>query len=422
MIAVEASMTSTANHLTRRTLVTTMINMKYLFTSLKINTLLLVALLLPTSCSDSTNGSDEEVGESVVHTVVLDESELSDVGGTNKIYYTATEGTAWSAEITQGGDFLSFSTFESTLTISGVAKSSVLNILYFYYEDNDLTEDREASILFTFDGAQGVELTLNQMSTASSSNPYKSDDTPRWSEIPAKVESDTYIYVSHSVTLNGSEVRNYSLCYDKENYAAAWVAYPYHTVYDGNVGRVEDWTYDPKIDTQYQPNLTNSYSGSYDRGHQIASADRQATSEMNRQTFYYSNMTPQLGTLNQQKWATVEATVRNQVCSDTLFVVTGADFTTTIGTTTDRDGKVCPLPGAYYKVMLRTRLGNSGKSVSECSASELQAIGYWFEHEYYSAVPDPVSVKEIEERTGFTFFPNIPEEVKSTLKTTDWSL
>ncbi|MFR9504058.1 MAG: DNA/RNA non-specific endonuclease [Rikenellaceae bacterium] len=387
-------------------------------TSLLMMKIMLLLSLTITSCSEN---NEEEIIDPVEQSAILDTSDVSDTSGTGKIIYTADIGVEWSAEVTEGGDFVSFSLFESLPTKQGAAISAVSNTLFFYYDQNDFSEDRQATISFTFDGSEPIELTLTQLSTTSSSYPYKSDYSPRWNEIPAMVDDEEYIYVSHSVTLNGAEVRNFSLCFDKENYAAAWVAYPYHTAYDGNVGRVEDWTYDPKIDAQYQPNLNSSYYGDYDRGHQVASGDRQATSEMNRQTFYFSNMTPQLNTLNQQKWATVESQVRNQVCSDTLFVVTGADFTTTIGTTTDKDGKVCPLPGAYYKVLLRTRLGNTGKAISECSADELQAIGFWFDHKYYSAVPDPVSVKEIEEKTGFTFFPNIPEEVKATFKSTDWS-
>ena len=47
---------------------------------------------------------------------------------------------------------------------------------------------------------------------------------------------------------------------------------------------------------------------------------------MNAQTFYMSNMTPQLNRLNQDMWAKLETKVRANNCSDTLYVVTGAYF------------------------------------------------------------------------------------------------
>ncbi len=387
---------------------------------------LLALSLILTSCSGA-DGTGEEVTDSSNQTVEITEGSLASDAGFGIIYYTGSIATEWSAEVVEGADFVSFSGFEQMTIKGGVVTSTGKNMLYFYYEQNGTYYDRAIQIDFTFDGAEPVSLNLSQLSTSSEDSPYNSaDKSPRWNEIPAMVEDDNYFYVTHSTTLtDGSEVRNYSLCFDIENRAAAWVAFPYHKIYTGSVGYNSSWTYDPKIPAEYQANLSYSYSSyggnSYDRGHQMASADRQATLEMNRQTFYYSNMTPQLGTLNQNTWADFEIKVRNQVCTDTLFVVTGADYTTTIGTTTDASGNACPIPGAYYKVLLRTRTGYTGKAVTECSADELQAIGFWFEHKYYSSIPDPVTVKEIEERTGFTFFPNIPEEVKASYKSVDWS-
>ncbi len=388
--------------------------------------ILIVLTLALTSCSEGTT-PDEEVKDPVAQTVEFGEGGLSSNSGTGTIFYSGAIATKWSAEITEGGDYASFSSNDLQLTKSGIVTSAEASTLYYYYEENKSSEteasvDRQIEITFTFDGSEPVVIDITQLSQTSEDSPYFKDSTPRFNEIPAMVDNDDYIYVTHTTSLNnGTDIRNFSLCFDIENHAAAWVAFPYHRVFDGDAGRNESWTYDPKIPEEYQPNLKNSYSGSYDRGHQMASADRQATSEMNRQTFYFSNMTPQLGTLNQRTWATFETAVRRQVCTDTLFVVTGADYNTTIGTTTDRDGMVCPLPGAYYKVMLRTKSGNTGKAVTECDASELQAIGFWFEHRAYDEIPTPVSVATIEERTGFDFFPNVPDEVKESYSSDDWN-
>lgn len=341
---------------------------------------------------------------------------------------TAVSGRQYSAEIVQDEEFASFSISQSvTLKDGTVGSSRLQNIIYIYFAENTSEEARKAEIVVTLNNVESKSFTLTQKGTTGSSgdgldeSDTESLATYNWAEIPVIVDNDDYQYVTHFTTLNSADVRNFSICYDKKNYAARWVAFPYHKVYDGDVGRNESWQFDPKIDSEYQPNLSSSYSGSYDRGHQLASADRQATAEMNRQTFYYSNMTPQLGTLNQQKWATVEGLVRDQVCSDTLYVVTGADYSSTIGSTTDASGKSCPLPTGYYKVMLRTINGSLGKAISECSASELKAIGYYFEHRSYSSVPTPVSVATIEEMVGFTFFPDAPESVKNTYSISQWN-
>lgn len=202
------------------------------------------------------------------------------------------------------------------------------------------------------------------------------------------------------------------------------MAFPYHEVYNGDTSRTDAWGFDPWIESALQADLDSSYAdydgASYDRGHQISSGDRLASYQLNAQTFYYSNMTPQNSSLNRGQWSSLEAKVRAQVCSDTLYVVTGADYITTMGVTTDSSMNECPIPGAYYKVLLRTRSGDSGKAVSECSADELQSIGYWVENIYTGTLPDPVSVSEIEAKTGFTFFPSVPDEAKSSFDVSLW--
>ncbi len=396
-----------------------------------------VATLL-TACDES---NDEGVagGGSADNSIYLSEYSFSKEESQTTIIYSGAVDSEWSADITDGEDFVSFMLNDESSHKEGlVSEFSIQNKIYIYIDENDDESARSARISFTMEGKTPVELILTQSGDGSeqgggdgsTDDDQDEEDEPQvddplaeydWAELPAYVNDDNYMYVTHFTTLNSKSVRNFTMCYDIENYAARWVAFPFHDAYDGSVGRNESWKYDPEIPEEYQPNLSGSYSGSWDRGHQLASSDRQATTEMNKQTFYYSNMTPQLGTLNQQIWAQFEIKVRDQVCSDTLYVVTGADFSQYAGTTTDKSGKACPLPNGYYKVMLRTITGNTGKAISECSADELKAIGYWFEHEYYSSMPSPMSVADIEELTGFEFFPDAPAEVKESFKSSLWT-
>ncbi len=389
----------------------------------------IILLAVVAICSLSC-GKDDDANVVSEWVAISSTSVAATVESVNLEISTAVSGRQYSVEIVQDEEFASFSISQTVTLKEGTVSSSRLqNIIYIYLDTNTTEEARQAKFVVTLGSGESESFTLTQKGTTGSSGSGGSDgsgdsgdsSTNSWAEIPVIVDNDNYQYVTHFTTLNSKSVRNYSMCFDKKNYAARWVAFPYHKVYDGDVGRNESWQYDPQIDTEYQPNLSSSYNGSYDRGHQLASADRQATTEMNKQTFYYSNMTPQLGTLNQQKWATVEGLVRDQVCSDTLYVVTGADYSSTIGYTNDASGKSCPLPTGYYKVMLRTINGSLGKAISECSASELKAIGYYFEHRSYSSIPTPVSVATIEDMVGFTFFPTAPESVKNTYSVSQWN-
>lgn len=254
--------------------------------------------------------------------------------------------------------------------------------------------------------------------------------TNGWAEMPLKVENPNWEYCYHDKLPSNNKLRNYSFCFDREKHCALWVAYPLHSCYtEGDGSRTDDWSYDPCcIDDEDEPNLKNAYypqggsSYSHSRGHQLPSADRLASDEDNATTFYFTNMTPQLQSLNGGQWAALEGDIREDwICSDTLYVVTGAHFESGHGYAYDDKGrgKACAVPTHYYKVVLRTKAGDSGKWVGRCSASELQCVGFWFEHKG-GATRQMMSVADIEKKTGHTFFSNIPNAPKSRFSEADW--
>lgn len=252
----------------------------------------------------------------------------------------------------------------------------------------------------------------------------------RWGETPliteAELANKNLKYITHysgekytNCAWAGTEIRNYSMLYDTNLKMAYWVAYPLCSWYlEGDCGRTEDWAYDDKLSESLQPDLHKSMKG-YDRGHQIPSGDRQRTSKgklMNRQTFFFTNMTPQIGQgMNQTIWANLENAVRGwSSATDTLYVVTGAMPTTiadkNIKYTKDNDGKNIAVPKYYFKALARKVSGN------------YQTVAYKLDNRKY---PDnnydacALSVNELEELTGFNFFcelPGVTEEVENQNK------
>jgi len=236
-------------------------------------------------------------------------------------------------------------------------------------------------------------------------------------EIPTKISNSNYIYITHTATLNNKKVRNYSMCFDKTKFAALWVAYPLHPCYRGASPRTDDWAYDPKISSSYQVNTRGYSTYGYTRGHQIPSADRLATEELNKQTFYMSNMTPQPYDLNSGLWADLENQIRAKyMCYDTLYVVTGAHW----DNTNTKVGQY-PVPTHYYKVLLRTRKGTTGKSVFRAFPDELKCIGFWISSSASGDMNSSYckSVAEIEKLTGFEFFPEVDVD-KTQCVISDW--
>lgn len=322
---------------------------------------------------------------------------------------------------------------KATFTLSKSREKLSIRLIANKYQQHGINFD-DISLTVSSEAGQVVNI---EEGSGSGSDSESIDVTKMgWAELP-KMDNSKLQYVAlFAADAQGKSVRNYSMGFDKSKKAALWVAYPMHTCYtSGNAGRTDDWVANPLISIGDQANVSYSYkeeSGStadYNRGHQIASADRQASAQMNAQTFYFSNSTPQQSAFNGGIWGTLENAVRNKQCSDTLYVVTGAHFASgvTMPKAYDANGDNAPVPTHYYKVLLRTKKGNIGKPISDCSASELIAIGFLMEHPKSNTSLDKsfkeyaVSVEEIEELTGHTFFPTAPAEVKSSFKLSDWN-
>ena len=388
---------------------------------LKYKFLLLSALILCISaCSnDDSDGNTSQSGDAYWKI----SSTVKSASGSSAIIITGTPGTIWNAEITEGATWCSFSSSQTSSSKSGEINDG-LNVLYVYYNSNTGKEQRAAKISFQLAGQETKTFDLVQLSESQQNLP----QFKAWAEVPEFKESTNYQYVTHYALLNDKTVRNFSLCFDKAKKTALWVAYPIHTAYlKGSGDRTDRWAFDPIIPISYQPDcIRYSYKGSYDRGHQLPSADRLGTDEMNAQTFYMSNMTPQLNRLNQDMWARLETKVRANNCSDTLYVVTGAYFGSDAGTTTDGAGNPVPVPTNYFKVLLRTKSGKTGKNIKDCPESELISIGFWVDHKSYGNIEPPKSicttVAEIESKTGFKFFPQVSSSVKQQNNPTQWGI
>lgn len=242
-----------------------------------------------------------------------------------------------------------------------------------------------------------------------------------WMELPATDATDGYEFFTHDMQVSGVTTRNYSFYYDYDNYVAQWVAYPLSTWNKGSGSRSNAWGFDPLIDEDKQPNLMSGFksgstSSSYDRGHQIPSADRYATVAANEATFYFTNMTAQLGSLNQYAWGNLEGAVRTWASEcDTLYVLTGCVTTGSTDYALDNDSKHITIPVAYYKALLRyapeSTLGYEG----------YMGLAFWFDHKAYSkdeAYKDhAISIAELEETLGFELFVNLPDKVGESTTT-----
>ena len=256
-----------------------------------------------------------------------------------------------------------------------------------------------------------------------------------WAELPETIEkSGDYYYTWHITDVkyaNGNKARNYTVCYSKDKMCAMWVAAPMHDFYEvKNSSRTDDYATDPNIDFT-QPGKWDGYT----RGHLLGSSERLVSRKANQQVFYYSNIAPQYGqpyfNTGGGAWNTLEDYTQQQWAgaADTTYQVIGcywdpAKSVKKVNGTT--------IPTHYYKVLLRTK-NHVNKAVWQCSADELQCVAFMIEHKTYdkSEVPNKstyvskgiaMSVADLEKKTGFVYFGNVPNAPKNTFNASDWGL
>ena len=255
--------------------------------------------------------------------------------------------------------------------------------------------------------------------------------------------TDSDLYYAHHICAGGERgpggktARNYTVCFSAEHHCPVWVAAPRHSMYAGSQKRTDAYTQDPDIPANIQYELKDADSGC-NNGHMLGSAERTSSRATNEQVFYFSNIAPQYSdTFNTGggAWNTLEDWVDGQVCSDTLYVVIGAYF----DKYTDKRGNSASpkkisfggrsdvsCPTMFYYILMRTKSGSSGKSLSQCKASEIKCAAFVRSHETEKGTKvssqDLMSVSDLEKVTGFTYFPNVPHAPKSTYSASDWGL
>jgi endonuclease G len=244
-------------------------------------------------------------------------------------------------------------------------------------------------------------------------------------EIPRLHATSVDQFIDRSTTLNGQKLVTYSMEYNYVKFHARWVAYYFTAsnafngkgVIRSDKGGGAGFVVDPDVPSAYQT-YKSDFNPTYTRGHLCASADRLYSQPANDQTFYYSNMSPQLYDFNGGIWMYLESKVRNwgynRSLSDTLFVVKGGtinDEENIQGYTVTGTHKVA-VP-KYYFMALLARKGN-----------DYHAIGFILEHrtDYPSSGfgfrQYAMTIKELESRTHIDFFPSLPDSIENTVEKT----
>lgn len=203
----------------------------------------------------------------------------------------------------------------------------------------------------------------------------------------------------------------YTLAYSEENEQAYWVYYVLTPAeITGNQSRTDNFRPDPAVSTG-SASLAD-YSGSgYDRGHLCPAADMKLNKISMSETFFLSNMSPQVAGFNRGIWSTVEDQVRKWALEfDGLNVATGPVFKDNLGIIGINEVTV---PGYYYKVLY--------------SEKRQIMIGLLLKNQSSSLPLEQfvVKVDSIENLTGIDFYPGLEDGMENQLErkvnTSGWS-
>jgi len=197
----------------------------------------------------------------------------------------------------------------------------------------------------------------------------------------------------------------YTLSYSENDKQPYWVAYLLTgSMLNGSVKRTNYFRPDPQVTTG-SAELSDYKRSGYNRGHLCPARDMTFDSEAMSETFYLSNMSPQVPSFNRGVWQQLEGMVRKwAINEDSIFVVTGGIMTSPIGTIGTNE---VTAPSEFYKIVLDL-------------TGERKMIAFILPNQKgkKSFMDYAVSVDSVESVTGIDFFYNLPDSVEYILEGT----
>lgn len=203
----------------------------------------------------------------------------------------------------------------------------------------------------------------------------------------------------------------FELSYNETHEQADWVFYLLTREFvNGTTGRTNDFRPDP--DVTLCSAAMEDYTGSgYDRGHLCPAADMRINEEIQSETFFMSNVSPQVPAFDQGIWRKLEEQARAWVRKhDSIWVATGPVLKNGLKKI-GRRTKIS-VPDSYYKILFSPQDG--GHMIGFLLPND-ECIGNTYDDFI-------VSVDDIESATGINFFPNIKNEdlLESKIGTMTW--
>lgn len=200
---------------------------------------------------------------------------------------------------------------------------------------------------------------------------------------------------------------HYDLCYSQEHRQALWT---FHFLSADYIKGRQKRTNNFKADYQHieDPVGHRDYKGSgFDRGHLVPAGDMKLNRESMSETFYMTNMSPQRSGFNSGVWRALEEGMRKEVLKHgSAYIITAPVLLNEQNYRRIRSG--VSIPDYYYKIAF---FPDKGFMLAFLIPNQSQRGKKFWEFR--------VSVNEIENLTGFDFFPSLPDDYEEELESSN---
>ncbi len=194
------------------------------------------------------------------------------------------------------------------------------------------------------------------------------------------------------------------------------------TQLNGNASRKDAFAADTALKPGRRAEMRDYTKSGYDRGHMAPAGDQTVDANLKKETFFLSNMSPQIPEFNRQIWEALEVQVRHWALdNDSTFVITGGIFydpkdddpATADGTIEyyiiGKDAVA--VPTHFFKIVIAKH--NDGEWRSIAFVEENRKYKRPFDFSRYV-----VSIDWIEEHSGLDFMPDLSTAQETKLEST----
>lgn len=199
----------------------------------------------------------------------------------------------------------------------------------------------------------------------------------------------------------------FTVFYDHRCKQARWVSYTLTNQHlEGTGNRKDNFKPDPRLAGSASAHHHDYSRSGYDRGHLAPAADMARSQKCMDESFYYSNISPQLPGCNRGVWKRLEGEVRNWTARwDSLTVYTGPVLEETKNYPALGTSNLC-IPEMYYKAILAHR-----KASVESIAFIVPNLTSKEDLSTFVSTVDSLEVL-----TGIDFFSHLPDSTQQRIE------